>query len=73
MHIFGAIMTFIGIVCLAVGCVLALNKMKKMQDLNFKQKNPTEFKKLKSNITAYIFVGAGIFGFIIGFICLNFV
>ena len=73
MHILGAILTGIGIICLACGCVMSLKKMQKLQDYNFKAKNPTEYKRLKASFTPYIVVGGGIFAFIIGFILLNFV
>lgn len=73
MHILGAIMTFVGIAGLIAGCVMSLRKMNKLQDMSFKQKSPAEYKKLKASFMPYIIVGVGIFAFIIGFICLNFV
>lgn len=72
MHIFGAIMTVVSIVGIICGCVLSLNKVRKLQDYNFKAKNPTAYNKVKSDIKPYIIVGVGIFAFVIGFICLNF-
>lgn len=72
MNVLGAILSFVGIAGLICGCVMAVRKMNKLQDLNFRQKEPAKYKKLKSDITPFIVVGCGIFAFIIGFVCLNF-
>lgn len=72
MHVLGTILSVIGVVALVVACVMSLRRMQKLQDFNFKQKHPQEYKKLKANITSFIVMGVGVFGFILGFILLNF-
>lgn len=72
MQIVGGIATAIGIAGLIAGCALSVRKMNKLNDLNFKQKKPAEYKKLQADIVPYIVVGVGIFAFIVGFMLLNF-
>lgn len=72
MKTFGGIITLVGIIVLVIACFLSVKKMQKMQDISFRQKNPQEYKKLKSDIKSYIFLAIGILMFIIGFILLNF-
>ena len=73
LNILGSIFTIVGIAALAISCFMALKRMQKLQDMSFKQRHPEEYKKLKSNISSYIIMAVGIFGFILGFIFLNFV
>lgn len=72
MHIAGTIISIVGIIALVISCVMALKRMQKLQDLGFKQRQPEAYKKLKSDISSFIFMGVGILGFIVGFIMVNF-
>ena len=72
MRILGTILSVVGIISLVISCVMALRRMQKLQDLNFKQRQPEKYKKLKADISSFIFMGVGIFGFVIGFVLANF-